>query len=66
MQVLQEDFSKKYFYASRSRQLQTASNRLLLSLIVADLIVLVNCYQIIVQHFMGGPSFGQTGNVDQN
>ena len=45
----------------RSRQLRTASNRLLMSLAVADVTILLNCYQVVIQVISGGPVLGTLG-----
>ena len=46
----------------RSRDLRKASNRLLLSLLIADFLLLLNCYLSIFQAFYGAPVSGVYGN----
>ena len=46
----------------RSRDLRKASNRLLLSLLIADFLLLFNCYLSIFQAFYGAPVSGVYGN----
>ena len=45
----------------RARRLHTASNRLLISLLSADFILLINCYMNIYQSFVGAPVLGPYG-----
>ena len=49
-------YSHVNFY--RSRKLHTASNRLLLSLLTADFVLLVNCYPMVYQNLKGSPILG--------
>ena len=50
-----------YFIFIRARRLHTASNRLLISLLSADFILLINCYMNIYQSFVGAPVLGPYG-----
>ena len=50
------------FFNSRCNELCTASNQLLISLLVADFLLLVNCYLNVYQGFIGIPVLGVTGN----
>ena len=54
-----------YFQISLFRRfsLRTASNKLLISLLLADFLLLFNCYQTIIQNFSGYPIFGTIGKV---
>ena len=45
----------------RSRDLSTGSNRLLISLLVADFLMLVTCYMNSFQGWMGYPVFSVYG-----
>ena len=45
----------------RRLSLRTASNRLLVSLLAADFLLLVNGYQVVIQNLAGSPIFGVTG-----
>ena len=53
--------SRKCFKHFRSRRLHTASNRLLISLLSSDFILLVNCYLAVYQSFVGAPMLGTLG-----
>ena len=46
----------------RARRLHTASNRLLISLLSADFILLINCYMNVYQGIVGAPVLGTIGN----
>lgn len=46
---------------ARNRQLRSASNRLLMSLLFADFILLYNCYLSVYQSLKGFPIFGIHG-----
>ena len=48
----------------RSRKLRTASNRLLMSLLLADFTLLLQCYFVVYQSLVGAPVFGATGKYD--
>jgi len=50
-----------YYIFLRARRLHTASNRLLISLLSADFILLINCYMNIYQSFVGAPVLGPYG-----
>jgi hypothetical protein len=45
----------------RTRNLHTASNRLLISLLVSDFALLLNCYIAVYQSLKGFPVFGVLG-----
>ena len=45
----------------RNNKLRTPSNRLLVSLLSADFILLYNCYITVYQSLKGGPIFGVHG-----
>ncbi len=45
----------------RKRSLRTPSNCLLISLAVADVVLLTTCYVIVIQGFAGGPILGVGG-----
>ncbi len=51
------------WYGSRKRSLRTPSNCLLISLILADVVLLITCYIIIAQVSLAGgrPLWGATG-----
>ena len=51
----------------RRSHLRTASNRFLISLLLADFLILFNCYLTIIQIFIGGaPAFGVKGKDDKS
>ena len=56
-----------YFVANliilRSRDLCTASNRLLISLLSADFLLLINCYMNVYQGLKGYPIVGKYGKL---
>ena len=60
---MEKNIKLKMFFNNfnRSRQLRTASNRLLMSLTVADALILFNCYQVVIQVSAGGPVLGTIG-----
>jgi hypothetical protein len=33
-----------------------------MSLTLADVLILINCYQVVIQQFSGGPVLGTLGN----
>ena len=47
----------------RRLSLRSASNRLLISLLAADFLLLVNGYQVVIQNLVGSPIFGVTGKI---
>ena len=61
------DFTLKYQdypkFNFRARRLRTSSNRLLISLLVADFILLMNCYIWVYQSFVGAPILGTYGKL---
>ena len=48
----------------RARRLHTSSNRMLISLLSADFILLVNCYMNVYQGIVGAPVLGTIGNTN--
>ena len=58
-----------YFVANfiilRSRDLCTASNRLLISLLSADFLLLINCYMNVYQGLKGYPVVGKYGKCSR-
>ena len=61
--ILLMNYFKIYHFHFRARKLRTASNRLLLSLLIADLILLVNCYTTVHQTLKGSPVLGAYGKI---
>ena len=65
--VIQLKFSSTFyiiqspFLSYRKRKLRTASNRLLLSLLIADFILLLIIYPMVYQILQGAPIFGVVG-----
>ena len=49
---------------SRSRKLRTASNRLLISLLSADFVILLCCYAAASQGLQRSPFLGKLGSDD--
>ena len=62
IKIIHDDFwyTNNFF---RSQKLHTASNRLLISLLLADFILLFNCYFVVYQNLKGFPVFGAIGNI---
>jgi len=52
-----------YQYCFRSRELRTASNWLLISLLAADFMLLSLCYPSVYQNLRGAPVLGITGKA---
>ena len=48
-------------FFSRRLSLRTATNRLLMSLLVADFLLLLVCYLTVAQNIKGVPMFGTNG-----
>ena len=51
------------FFLFRTRKLKTASNYLLMSLTLADFLLLLNCYTVVIQSVGGGPILGYYGEI---
>ena len=55
--------NSRYLLHFRARKLRTASNRLLLSLLIADFVLLGNCYLTVYQTLKGAPVLGVFGKM---